>query len=164
MRVLVADDDRGILAAYKVAFASLRPTEAQHRLANMAASLFSDTEPDPLSAESVPAFDVTFVDQGCDAVAAIEAGLEAGNPFQLAFLDMRMPPGIDGKETARRIRAADANVHIVMVTGYSDYTPSDVAAVAGPADKLGYLAKPFEMAEIVQIARTLARKRQVEEE
>jgi diguanylate cyclase (GGDEF)-like protein len=164
MRVLVADDDRGILAAYKVAFASLRPNEAQDRLAAMATSLFGEDGGEAKAAASVPDFDVVFVDQGADAAAAVEAGVRAGRPFELAFLDMRMPPGIDGKETARLIRAADANVHIVMVTGYSDYTPSDVAEVAGPADKLGYLAKPFEMAEIVQIARTLARKRQVEAE
>jgi diguanylate cyclase (GGDEF)-like protein len=162
MRVLVADDDRGILAAYKVAFASLQPTETQDRLASMAASLFPDAAEDATSNEALPAFDVVFVDQGCDAVAAIEAGLEAGAPFQLAFLDMRMPPGIDGKETARQIRIADPNVHIVVVTGYSDYSPADVAKVAGPADKLGYLVKPFEIDEIVQVARTLIEKGRVE--
>jgi CheY-like chemotaxis protein len=146
MRLLVADDDRGILAAYKVAFASLRPHEAQDRLAAMATSLFGEGRSEAKTVASTPDFDVVFVDQGADAVAAVEAGVRAGKPFELAFLDMRMPPGIDGKETARRIRAADANVHIVMVTGYSEYTPSDVAKVAGPADKLGYLTKPFEMA------------------
>jgi diguanylate cyclase (GGDEF)-like protein len=164
MRVLVADDDRGILAAYKVAFASLRPSEAQDRLASMAASLFSDAEQAPVSGDVLPALDIVYVDQGCDAVAAVEAGLAAGEPFQLAFLDMRMPPGIDGKETARRIRAADPNVHIVIVTGYSDYSPGDVAKVAGPADKLGYLVKPFEIDEIVQVARTLSEKGRVEAE
>jgi diguanylate cyclase (GGDEF)-like protein len=164
MRVLVADDDRGILAAYKVAFASLRPTEAQDRLADMAASLFSDPGQAPAAGDDVPVFDVVFVDQGLAAVAAVEAGLGAGEPFQLAFLDMRMPPGIDGKETARRIRAADPNVHIVIVTGYSDYSPADVAKVAGPANKLGYLVKPFEIDEIVQVARTLIEKGRVEDE
>lgn len=164
MRVLVADDDRGILAAYKAAFASLKPNQAHERLAGMAASLFGAPEPNQAMGAATPDLDVVYVDQGVSAVAATEAAVHAGRPFDLVFLDMRMPPGIDGKETARRIREADANVHIVMVTGYSDYTPADVAGVAGPAHKLGYLAKPFEMAEIVQIARTLSRKHEVEEE
>jgi len=164
MRVLVADDDRGILVAYKAAFASLLPTEAEDRLASIAATLFSDTAPADAGEETLPALDVVLVDQGIDAVAAIAAGVEEGNPFQLAFLDMRMPPGIDGKETARRIRAADPSVHIVMVTGYSDHSPADVAKVAGPADKLGYLAKPFEVDEIVQMTRTLSEKGRVENE
>lgn len=165
MRVLVADDDRGILAAYKVAFGSLTPSPAQDRLASMAASLFAPTGGEEASADGqLPPFDVVFVDQGRDAVAAVQAGLEAGDPFKLAFLDMRMPPGIDGKETARQIRKADPNVHLVIVTGYSDYTPSDVAKVAGPADKLGYLVKPFEIDEIVQVARTLIEKGRVEAE
>jgi diguanylate cyclase (GGDEF)-like protein len=164
MRVLVADDDRGILAAYQVAFASLKPSHAQARLEGMAASLFGKSENGGADSASAPDLDVTLVMQGAEAVAAVEAGVEAGAPFELVFLDMRMPPGIDGKETARRIRTADPHVHIVMVTGYSDYTPTDVALVAGPADKLGYLAKPFEIAEIVQVARTLSRKRSAEGE
>lgn len=154
MRILVADDDKGVLSAYRMAFASEnKPTNDLNALA---ASLFSDGE-SAVTAEPVN-FDVTYVDQGEDAVAAIEQGIREEAPFQVVFLDMRMPPGIDGKETARRIRALDPDVHLVMVTGYSDSSPVDVAKVAGPFHKLYYLAKPFEIEEILQLARALSEK------
>jgi diguanylate cyclase (GGDEF)-like protein len=156
MRVLMADDDQGVLDAYKIAFESLRPCEKRTALSAMAHSLFADAcevaEPEGLE------FDVACVDQGLAAVAAVEEALSSGLPFQIVFLDMRMPPGIDGKETARRIRAADPNIHIVLVTGYSDHSLSDVAKVAGPIDRLCYLAKPFEIDEIVHLARALNQK------
>ena len=107
---------------------------------------------------------MTYVDQGAAAVAAVEESLRAGAPFQLIFLDMRMPPGIDGKETARLIRLLDPEIHLVMVTGYSDRSPIEVAKVAGPFDKLYYVAKPFEIEEILQLARALSEKWRIERE
>jgi diguanylate cyclase (GGDEF)-like protein len=67
-----------------------------------------------------------------------------------------MPPGIDGRETARRIRNLDEDVQIVIVTGYSDHAPHQVAAVAGPIDKLFYVSKPFDRLEIRQLASSLS--------
>ncbi|GAA3269177.1 hypothetical protein GCM10020258_41510 [Sphingomonas yabuuchiae] len=61
--------------------------------------------------------------QGLEAVAAVERAQAEGSPFAVAFIDIRMPPGIDGRETARRIRALDPDIHIVIVTGYSDFSP-----------------------------------------
>lgn len=158
MRILVADDDRGVLASYKAAFASLAGNLKDNKLAAMAASLFdegAEVDAPPIEA---PPFEVTYVEQGADAVAAVEASLRAGLPFQLIFLDMRMPPGIDGKETARRIRLADPDINLVMVTGYSDNSPLEVAKVAGPLEKLYYVAKPFEIDEILQLSRALSEK------
>ena len=45
-----------------------------------------------------------------------------------------------------------------MVTGYSDSSPLEVAKVAGPLDKLFYVAKPFEVEEVLQLARSLCEK------
>ena len=66
-----------------------------------------------------------------------------------------MPPGIDGRETAKRIRALDPEINIVIVTGFSDFSPLEISKAAGPADKIFYIAKPFEVAEIQQTAAAL---------
>ena len=66
-----------------------------------------------------------------------------------------MPPGIDGKETATRIRALDPDINLVIVTGFSDFSPIEISKAAGPADKIFYIAKPFEIAEVVQTATAL---------
>ncbi len=38
--------------------------------------------------------------------------------FDILFLDIHMPEGLDGMETLRRIRAFNKNIPIIMVTGY----------------------------------------------
>jgi DNA-binding LytR/AlgR family response regulator len=75
-----------------------------------------------------------------------------------------MPPGIDGKETATRIRALDPDINLVIVTGYSDFAPIEISKVAGPADKIFYIAKPFEVAEVAQMAMALSNRWQIDRE
>jgi diguanylate cyclase (GGDEF)-like protein len=155
MRVLVADDELRIREAYQVC---LEPEGgSSNELDSMGAGLFGDTEPSSSHAAAL-VLDVDYVDQGEAAVAAVRAAIEAGQPYGVLFLDMRMPPGIDGRETARQVRKLDANINIVIVTGYSDHSPLEVARVAGPLDKLYYLAKPFEIDEIRTLAQSLTSK------
>jgi CheY-like chemotaxis protein len=40
------------------------------------------------------------------------------NTFDILFLDIHMPEGIDGMETLRRIRAFNKELPVIMVTGY----------------------------------------------
>ncbi|WP_082441846.1 putative bifunctional diguanylate cyclase/phosphodiesterase [Sphingomonas sp. Leaf33] len=136
-----------------------RDTAAGDALSAMASELFGDAAADAPSAEPAgPAFALTHRMQGLDGVAAVEAALKLGEPYSVAFIDVRMPPGIDGKETARRIRALDPDINLVIVTGYSDFSPLEISRAAGPADKIFYIAKPFEVEEIVQTATALCHR------
>ena len=74
------------------------------------------------------------------------------------FLDVRMPPGIDGIETAVRLRAIDPALHIVIVTAHHDVNPATLLNRVPPADKLLYLQKPFSVHEIRQTACALTSK------
>ncbi len=126
----------------------------------MAAELFGDDG--ERAAAATP--DTVHVNQGLDAVAEVETAIAQGRPFAVAFIDVRMPPGIDGKETAMRIRALDPNVNLVIVTGYSDFSPIEISRAAGPADKIFYIAKPFEIAEVLQTATALTQRWQADRE
>ncbi|GHH09035.1 transcriptional regulator [Sphingomonas glacialis] len=125
----------------------------------MAAELFGkdDDAADPAPDTTID-FTLTHAMQGLDGVAAVEAALASDEPYAVAFIDVRMPPGIDGKETATRIRKLDPNINLVIVTGYSDFSPIEIAKAAGPADKIFYIAKPFEVAEVTQMASALAHR------
>jgi diguanylate cyclase (GGDEF)-like protein len=160
MRILVADDEAGVIQAYRHCL-DFQQQAAADDLNAMGAALFGDavTQGD---AESPKWDEVDYVDQGTAAVAAVETAIAEGRPYGVLFLDMRMPPGIDGQETAKRVRAIDPNVNIVMVTGYSDHSPLEVARVAGPQDKLFYVAKPFETEEIRTLAASLSAKWRME--
>ena len=56
--------------------------------------------------------------------------------LDVVFLDMELHE-LDGMETARRLRASDAGLQLVFVTGYADYVFDGYSVGA-----LGYLMKP----------------------
>ena len=163
MRILIVDDEPAMHDSYARSFASRRGAGAD-ALDAMAADLFGDDEGEDEPADVLPDFALTHCNQGLDAVAAVEAAIAEGDPYSVAFIDVRMPPGIDGRETAKRIRALDGQVNLVIVTGYSDFSPIEISKVAGPADKIFYIAKPFEVAEIQQTATALAKRWEVDRE
>ena len=158
MRILVVDDEDAVHAAYRSAFEDRQFSNGGNSLEALGNELFAEGGQIESAAEKLPdpSFEVTFVYQGLDAVAMISEALSQGRPFQVAFIDIRMPPGIDGKETARRIRAVDPQINLVIVSGYSDHSVTEIAAVAGPSDKIFYISKPFAADEARQMASALA--------
>ena len=150
-RILIVDDEAAMHDSYRRSFASSR-ADGGEALDAMAADLWDDA---PETAADAVEYAFTHMTQGLDAVAAVEAAIAAGSPYAVAFIDIRMPPGIDGRETAKRIRALDPEINLVIVTGFSDFSPLEISKVAGPADKIFYIAKPFEVAEIQQTAAAL---------
>src|SRR4051812_43869324 len=150
--------------SYRRCFAPVDTADAE-ALSGMAAELFGDeTATEPSDDYEPVDFDAVHCMQGLDAVAEVEAAIAQGSPFAVAFIDVRMPPGIDGKETATRIRALDPNINLVIVTGFSDFSPIDISKAAGPVDKIFYIAKPFEIAEVVQTATALSHRWQADRE
>jgi len=157
VRILIVDDEPGMHDSYRQCFAAAGPGDAEAALNAMAAELFGD-ETAVEADTDLPRFACDHRMQGLDAVAAVAESLTSGERFAVAFIDIRMPPGIDGKETARRIRALDPDINLVIVTGYSDHSPLEISRVAGPADKIFYIAKPFEAEEVLQTATALAQR------
>src|SRR6185312_4809407 len=47
-------------------------------------------------------------------------------PIRVAFVDVRMPPGWDGIETAARLWEVCPDLQIVICTAYSDYSLGDM--------------------------------------
>ncbi|MCW3836269.1 putative bifunctional diguanylate cyclase/phosphodiesterase [Sphingomonas canadensis] len=157
MRILIVDDEPAMHDSYRQVFGASRKGGQGAALSAMAAELFGDEDGDAAAppAEGDADFACTHASQGLDAVEEVRASLDSGDRFAVAFIDVRMPPGIDGKETARRIRAMDPDINIVIVTGYSDFSPIEISRAAGPADKIFYIAKPFQAEEVMQTARAL---------
>lgn len=159
MKILVVDDEQSVRDAYRHVLSRNEIAETPDALSVMAEELFGDNCSDVDAVlPGIPVFDAHFAAQGLDAVAMIKEALDQKDPFKVAFIDVRMPPGIDGRETARRIRAIDADINIVIVTAYSDHSATDIATVAGPPDKIFYISKPFSSEEIRQMALALCRR------
>jgi two-component system sensor histidine kinase/response regulator len=112
--------------------------------------------------QSKPLFRLTLCHQGDEAVEAVKRSLEEDQPFAMAFLDIRMPPGPDGIWTAEHIRALDPNIELVIVSGYSDVDTKEISKRIPPVQKLFYIQKPFHPQEIYQFSSALAAKWQME--
>ena len=160
MKILIVDDDAAVRDAYRQVLAADHRAETGDQVATLAEELFGSDPAAEARARAGPfaQFDLTFAVQGADAVEMVRRARADGAPFQVAFIDIRMPPGIDGRETARRIRALDSQINLVIVTAYSDHAATDIAAVAGPPDKIFYISKPFSTEEIRQMAYALCRR------
>jgi len=74
--------------------------------------------------------------------------------FQLIILDI-MLPGINGIEVCRRLRQANQNAAILMLTALGT-TENVVVGLDSGADD--YMVKPFSLAELNARIRTLARR------
>lgn len=64
---------------------------------------------------------MTFAIQGEECVAFITESIVSGEPFAIVFVDMRMPPGLDGLQTIKRIMEVDEDIQVVLCAAYSDY-------------------------------------------
>lgn len=96
--------------------------------------------------------------QGEDGYRLVKQAVAAGQPFAVAIVDMRMPPGWDGLQTIHKIRQVDQNIEIVICSAYSDYSWQDIANELGISDKYLFLSKPFEVTEMKQMIINLAEK------
>ncbi len=96
---------------------------------------------------------------GIEAVEAVRAALEAGEPYSLICLDIMMPK-MDGHEALKQIRALEEakgiwsthGAKILMTTALSDMQNVNTA-FGSLCD--GYLAKPIERAKLLETLREL---------
>ena len=79
-------------------------------------------------------------------------------PYALVFMDVRMPPGWDGVETTGRLWQADPELQVVICTAYSDYSLEETLTKLGNSDRLLILKKPYDNAEVLQLANALTEK------
>jgi CheY-like chemotaxis protein len=106
---------------------------------------------------ALPKFTLDHALSGLEGVEKVQVSLQDGRPYQLAFVDVRMP-GIDGVATVERIWQMDPRVQIVICTAYADYSQTDLGRRLGFTDKLLVLRKPFDSIEVTQLAITLSEK------
>ena len=148
-RILLVDDTRSIHDDFrKILDPGGRPSSD---LATARAALFGEA-PAASEARSERRYELTSAFQGQEALERVKEASEQGEPFSVAFVDVRMPPGWDGIQTIKELWKVDPDLHCVICTAYSDYSFDETVAALGHTDKLLILKKPFDSAEIRQIA------------
>ncbi len=157
-RILVIDDDQDIWKSYQMV---LQPTiqDDSSSIGQLNALLLEEHPQDNVAAsEETPAFELTYAQQGQDGYEMVKQAVQDKQPFAIAFVDIRMPPGWDGMETATRIWEFDPDIEIVIVTAYSDRSREEIAKAVGTLHKLLFFRKPFDPDELMQVAVALCDK------
>ena len=91
-------------------------------------------------------FDVTTAGSGHEALLKLQAENAA-----VALVDLRMPD-VDGLEVLRRIRAADSDCQVILMTGHASIDTAIEAIKHGAMD---YLSKPFDFDRLEALLRRI---------
>lgn len=155
-RILIIDDTPSIHVDFRKI---LCPENLEDDLQSAELALFGDS----LNRQEQP-FDLDSAFQGQEGLAKVEQALLRGQPYAMAFIDMRMPPGWDGLQTLERLWQVDPKLQVALCTAYSDYSLEEMSERVEMGDRLLILKKPFDAIEIRQLASTLSVKWQMTED
>ncbi|WGT63214.1 putative bifunctional diguanylate cyclase/phosphodiesterase [Variovorax paradoxus] len=152
-RILLADDTPAIHEDFRKI---LLPRPAASDLDDMEAALFGTS-----ATQASAGFVLHSAYQGQEALAKVREALDADEPYAMAFIDMRMPPGWDGVETIEQLWLVDPRLQIVICTAYADQSWVEVFERLDARDRLLVLKKPFDPIEVRQLASALTMKWQM---
>jgi len=156
-RILIIDDDQDIWKAYRLVLAP--DLEAVGTPVRQLRELLAGSG--ATTSTNGHQFRLSFAKQGKEGWETAAAALEQRKPFALAFVDVRMPPGWDGMETAARLQQLDPDLEIIIVTAYSDRSCDEIVKAVGSPHKLLFLRKPFDAEELKRLTVSLTDKWQM---
>ncbi len=151
-RILIVDDNPAIHEDFRKILSGQGSGAAI--LGALERELFGESAP----SSSRATFRIDSAFQGKEALDLVQKAREENDPYVLAFVDVRMPPGWDGVETLERIWQCCPEMQAVICTAYADYSWDDLMARLGQTDNLLILKKPFETIEVLQMAHALTQK------
>ncbi len=147
-RVLSIDDDPEIHDTYT----SILADENSQRL-NEVIDALESMGVDRAQRQEATLFRLDHAMGGEEGYHKVIAAREAGEPYSIILLDMRMPSGWDGLKTAEKIRSVDWDVRIVLITAYMDYDLEEVRSRIGL--NFEFLKKPVDHNELIQLTLSL---------
>jgi YesN/AraC family two-component response regulator len=82
-------------------------------------------------------------------------------PYSVIFMDVRMPPGMDGIRTIEKIWSEFNEIEMVICSAYTDYSWESMLKKFGHTDKLVFVRKPFNTIVIKQLTLSLVTKHDI---
>lgn len=159
MRILIVDDNVEIHKDFIKILT--RDRFAKGNLDDLEKQIFGENSD---SQVIIPQFRIDTASQGLEAVERVRSALEEGSPYALAFVDIRMPPGLNGIETIKLLWQLDPDIQMVICTAYSDYSWEETVSELGQSENLLVLKKPFDNVAVRQLACALTKKWQLVQE
>lgn len=150
-RILIIDDNEAIHADFRDTLGGAQAERPDLAAAKLAL-LGQPTEP-----HAMPTFELDSAFSGEQGVALAKANLDVA-PYAIAFVDVRMPGGLDGVQTTRILLETDPTLQIVLCTAHSDYSLTDILRDFGNTGRVMLIRKPFDVVETCLLAVTLSEK------
>jgi signal transduction histidine kinase len=156
-KILIIDDNRDIHQDFHKIFRTLK--EEASGLDQLETALFgSEPAVKPSRASALQGVTLDSAYQGEEGLHMALQAARVGDPYLLAFVDVRMPPGIDGIQTIKRIWEQLPGLPCVICTAFSDYNWEDISIHLGGSGNLYILKKPFDAVEVLQMAQAISEK------
>jgi len=154
IRILIVDDNESIHNDFNKVLLG----KNQDKLRNVEMALFGEDDPDLELDEPQVEYRIDHAFQGEDAIEMVDRAYEENDPYSLIFMDVRMPPGMDGIKAASKIWQKHPDPELVICTAHSDYTWGEIVKEVGASGKLQFLRKPFDMVTVQQMALSCSKK------
>jgi two-component system cell cycle sensor histidine kinase/response regulator CckA len=151
-RVLVIDDNPDIHEQIRKILA------AEDALAGPLTRVETEVTGQAAPGRRMPRFEVDGTRHGEEGLAHVTRARQAGQPYSVAFVDVRLPPGWDGIVTIGQLWKADPALEVVLCTAFADYSLLDSLRQVRRTDQLLVLKKPFDNIEVKQLAVALSEK------
>src|SRR5678815_974603 len=161
-RVLIVDDSPAIHDDIRKILASGSDEHVEFDL--LEAQLLGGTPRE--TGFAPPCYRIDSAFQGREAFHRVLASIEANDPYAIAIVDVRMPPGWDGVETIAHLWEICPRLQVILCSAFSDYTWHDMFLKLSTYDVDGLLLlkKPFEHIELMQMVNALVHKWQLQSE
>lgn len=162
-RILITDDNSAI-------HEDIESILGQNQIGNqelddLSSELFGNGENDSKSdMNPIVSYTIEHAYSGEEAIKKVAAANAENNPYALLFMDVRMPPGMDGIVAVQKIWEKYPNTEIIICSAYSDYSWDNIIKIYGKTDKLMFLQKPFNRIAIQQMAISMTTKWELQNE
>ncbi|MBG07833.1 MAG: hypothetical protein CME68_03690 [Halobacteriovoraceae bacterium] len=156
-KILIVDDDHDIHPLIVKIIEKVNKQDGNKfgDIDNMLADLKGQENKDSASSDQSGVeftFDHAF--QGEEALKFIEQA-NGTTPYDVVFMDVRMPPGIDGIQTIKEVRKQKPEYPFIICTAYMDYTWEEVVKILGSESNIALMKKPFTKQKILENLKTL---------
>ncbi|MCG8334748.1 MAG: response regulator [Proteobacteria bacterium] len=153
-KIIIIDDTKSIHDDYRKV---LLPETENVSTAAYESALFTDGKKNSPAIPRVE-YQIDSAFQGAEGVAMIQEAFDGDDPYALAFIDIRMPPGWDGLKTTKKALEIDPNLQVLICTAFTDYSWAEIVQQIPFSNNLSILKKPFEVIELKQMTRSLTEK------
>ncbi|MGL1901082.1 MAG: hybrid sensor histidine kinase/response regulator [Fibrobacterales bacterium] len=158
VRILVVDDNTAIHEDFRSILSDSENDSTAQNLKKYEDALFAKPAEKPVIQTTYTNYRIDHAYNAQEAINMVHVSEKESDPYALIFMDVRMPPGMDGIQAIQNIWDDYPEIEMVICTAHSDYNWDQIIEKLGLTDHLLILKKPFDSVAVKQFALTQSTK------